>query len=83
MINVGSGKYYVVLAEVDTGIVLTLDGKRNLSGKTQYEVFDCIEDAEDYSYIKTKEISNVECNIYDDKSQRVRVIQDKSGLKPS
>jgi hypothetical protein len=74
MINVEPGQYYIVLAEINTGIVLTLDGMRNITGKTPYIAFDSVEEAERYAYQKVSEIPEIECNIYNDKSEFVKVI---------
>ncbi|HLL99939.1 MAG TPA: hypothetical protein VK400_02710 [Pyrinomonadaceae bacterium] len=74
MINVEPGQYYIILAEINTGIVLAVDGKRNITGNTPYIVFDNVEDAERYSYQKVSETPEIECNIYNDKSEFVKII---------
>lgn len=75
MISVQSGQYYIVFAESDTGIVVTLDGARNVNSDTPYIVFDCFEDAEKHANQKVSEMPYIDCNIYNDKSEFIKVIR--------
>lgn len=74
MIKVKSGQYYIVLAEVNTGIIVDSAGARNLNPIIPFTVFDDLESAEDYALKKVTELPKLECNIYDDKSVRIKII---------
>lgn len=62
-----SGQYYVTQAEVWTGIILTLDGKRRdtRSGEPYILVFDTLAEAEGYAEAKVLNAPEVECHILD------------------
>ncbi len=76
MIKIETGQYYVVLAEINTGIIVSLDGKRSYSSLNEVpnEIFSSLNEAEQFSQKKISELPDIECNIYNDKSERVKVI---------
>jgi hypothetical protein len=76
-INVKKGYYYVVIADVKTGIVLTSDGTKNLTQNIPFEIFETFESAERYADEKAYSLPETECSIYNDQSQRVKVISSK------
>lgn len=74
MIKVKSGQYYIVLAEVNTGIIVDSAGARNLNPVIPFTVFDDLKSAENYALKKIIELPKIECNIYNDKSERVKIV---------
>jgi hypothetical protein len=76
------GQYYITQAEVWTGKILTLEGKRRdaRSGAPYILVFDGIAEAEQYAEKKVTESPDVECHIVDHDGKMLKRVV-KSGHK--
>jgi len=61
------GQCYVTQAEVWTGVILTLDGKRrDARGNEPYIlVFDSVAEAEGYAEARVRNAADIECHILD------------------
>lgn len=69
-------RFSVLLAESNTGIILTIEGKRYFEGSEEPHIllFDSFEDAEGFSKLKVKELPDIECNIYDSSAIHIETI---------
>lgn len=69
-----TGQYYITQAEVWTGIILTLEGKRRdmRSGEPYILVFDNLAEAEEYAEKRVSEFPDVECHLLDHEGQMLK-----------
>lgn len=75
----------LVLAELWTGKVLTLDGKR-YDARVQEPhilIFDTIKDAENFAEKKINEFPNIECHIYDSEANHIKRMFKPDHKKPA
>ncbi len=63
--EIDSSSYAVLLAEFNTGIVLTCEGRRATSDEERYFVFSSLKAAEDFARSSVQEHPSWECVIYD------------------
>ena len=65
---------FVVQAEVNTGIVVTLNGNRKITDKPFIKVFDYFEQAEKFAKQRVSENPDIECNIYNHHGEYISTI---------
>ena len=75
--NLQSGQHAVAAAEVQTGIVLRLDGKRWRKDEdiAAWRVFDSLSAAVEFAIAEVAKNPSVEFGIYDERQQPIQVIR--------
>ena len=76
-----SGQFAVIHIETATGILLNLDGARNLGTEIEYLVFTEIDKAVEYAQNKVDAEPDIECIVYDSDFSPIVVFQ--NGLVPN
>jgi len=79
-LNIPRRKYGVVLAEIQTGIVVDLNGKQQIQPNIHALCFDNYEEAKGFSEKKVLELPMIECVLYDDSGSRILVIRNKGAI---
>ena len=82
--TLAQGQCYLTQAEVWTGVILTVEGKRRdaRSGTPYILIFDDLAEAEEYAETRVSELPDVECHILDARGQMLKRVV-KSGHKRS
>ena len=70
------GQFSIIFAEVKTGIILTLDGKRRQGNQGEfYLIFNSFEEAKAFAENKINTNPEIECSIRDENGDQVKAVR--------